>query len=67
MNVVLTAPIPGVKIPSFPFAGAIFAGFSMQLPIHQDLQSVTHAAASLPRPKQTSNDERREVVLQIAA
>jgi hypothetical protein len=29
--VVLTAPMPGKRTPNFPFAGAIFAGFSMQL------------------------------------
>ncbi len=32
INVVLTAPIPGSSTPSFPFAGAIFAGFSILLP-----------------------------------
>ena len=31
MNVVLTAPIPGSRTPSFPFGDAIFAGFSMPL------------------------------------
>src|SRR5215469_17517222 len=31
MNVVLTAPIPGSKIPSFPFGGTILSGFSMSL------------------------------------
>src|SRR5437660_2257967 len=31
IKVVLTAPIPGSKIPSFPLAGAILAGFSMPL------------------------------------
>src|SRR5882724_11108107 len=31
INVVLTAPMPGSKIPSFPLAGAIFDGFSMPL------------------------------------
>jgi hypothetical protein len=30
--VVLTAPIPGSKTPSFPFAGSIFRGLSIRLP-----------------------------------
>jgi hypothetical protein len=30
MNVVATAPIPGVRIPSFPRGTAIFVGFSMK-------------------------------------
>jgi hypothetical protein len=29
MKVVLTAPIPGVRMPSLPFAGAILVGRSM--------------------------------------
>src|SRR5271170_997217 len=65
MNVVLTAPRPGVSIPSFPFGGAIFAGFSMQLLDGKDLQTITQAADGYPLPKQTSNDERREKDLQI--
>jgi hypothetical protein len=56
-----------VRIPSFPFGGAIFPGFSMQLLIPQDLQTMTHAAVSHPLPKQTSNDERRAGDLQIGA
>src|ERR1700751_734699 len=31
MNVVLTAPIPGNKTPSFPFAASIFPGLSITL------------------------------------
>src|SRR3954468_126111 len=31
INVVLTAPIPGSSTPNFPFAGAIFPGFSIPL------------------------------------
>ena len=31
INVVLTAPMPGSSTPNFPFAGAIFAGFSIPL------------------------------------
>src|SRR5277367_2603730 len=29
IKVVLTAPMPGISIPSFPFGGAIFPGFSI--------------------------------------
>src|SRR5580658_9143595 len=65
INVVLTAPMPGVRIPSFPFAGAIFAGFSMQLLNHQNLQTRMQAADGCPRSEQTSNDERRSEDLQI--
>jgi hypothetical protein len=32
INVVLTAPIPGVSIPNFPFAGAILVGRRIQFP-----------------------------------
>jgi hypothetical protein len=32
MNVVLTAPIPGISTPSFPFGGAILAGLRIQFP-----------------------------------
>jgi hypothetical protein len=44
MKVVLTAPIPGVNIPSFPFAGAIFVGRCILFPLSNSffvlLQSV---------------------------
>src|SRR5580765_1265394 len=65
MNVVLTAPMPGVKIPSFPFGGALFPGFSMQLLDRRDLWAVKAATHAERPPKQTSNDERREGDLQI--
>ena len=32
MKVVLTAPIPGVSTPSFPFGGAILTGLRIQNP-----------------------------------
>jgi hypothetical protein len=32
MKVVATAPIPGVKIPSLPFGGAIFTGLRIHFP-----------------------------------
>jgi hypothetical protein len=32
MNVVLTAPIPGVSTPSFPLGGAILTGLRMRFP-----------------------------------
>jgi hypothetical protein len=32
MNVVLTAPIPGISTPSFPFGGAILAGLRIPFP-----------------------------------
>jgi hypothetical protein len=31
ISVVLTAPIPGVRTPSFPFGGAILTGLRIQL------------------------------------
>src|ERR1700730_11854041 len=37
MKVVLTAPMPGSKTPSFPLAGAILEGFHMQLLFMNDL------------------------------
>jgi len=43
MNVVLTAPIPGKRIPSLPFGGAIFAGFSIQLPCFQAISPADDA------------------------
>jgi hypothetical protein len=39
----------------------------MQLPNHKDLQTGTQAADGHLPPKQTSNDERRQQDLQIAA
>src|SRR5580704_7358506 len=60
IKVVLTAPMPGVNIPSFPFGGAIFPGFSMQLLDHKDLRTEAQAADRYPLPEQTSNDARRE-------
>jgi hypothetical protein len=65
IKVVLTAPMPGVNIPSFPFGGAIFPGFSIQLPNHKDLQTEVRATDSYPLLEQTSNDARRERDLQI--
>jgi hypothetical protein len=32
MNVVLTAPMPGVSTPSLPFGGAMLAGRRMTIP-----------------------------------
>jgi len=32
MNVVLTAPIPGVRTPSFPFGGAMLTGLRILIP-----------------------------------
>jgi hypothetical protein len=63
--------MPGVNIPSFPFGGAIFPGFSMQLPNHKDLltevQATVQVADSYLLPEQTSNDARRRKDLQIGA
>jgi hypothetical protein len=65
MKVVLTAPMPGVSIPSFPFGGAIFSGFSMQLLDDKGLRATRPAADGYPQPGQTSNNERRAEDLQI--
>jgi hypothetical protein len=65
IKVVLTAPMPGVRIPSFPFGGAIFPGLSMQLLNHKVLHTITQAADGNPLHKQTSNDERSTKDLQI--
>src|SRR5438093_1508008 len=75
MKVVLTAPMPGSKTPSFPLAGAILDGFSMQLlccaiaarSIDED-EIRTRIAATEARcaPEQTNNDEGRAQDLQIA-
>src|SRR5580692_184754 len=67
IKVVLTAPMPGVRIPSFPFGGAIFPGFSMQLLDHKDLHTITQAADGNPLHEQTSNNARRARDLQIEA
>jgi len=37
---VLTAPMPGSRTPSFPLAGAIFDGFSMQLLLLRDRSKI---------------------------
>src|SRR5229473_8645392 len=55
IKVVLTAPIPGKRIPSFPFGGAILAGFSIQLPC---LRAISLRMRPRPRKsayKQTSS------------
>src|SRR5258708_13650415 len=55
IKVVLTAPIPGKRIPSFPFGGTILAGFSMQLPC---LRAISLRMTPRPRKsayKQTSS------------
>src|SRR5580704_15547127 len=65
INVVLTAPIPGVNIPSFPLGSAIFPGFSMQLLSQNDLYTHTQQQMCYPLLEQTSNDERSERDLQI--
>src|ERR1700674_3049821 len=67
IKVVVTAPMPGVRIPSFPFGGAIFPGFSMQLLAHKDWHTITQASDGNPLHNQTSNDERRTKYLQIGA
>src|SRR6266436_578405 len=75
MKVVLTAPMPGSRTPSFPLAGAIFDGFSMQLlccAIAKRPTKKTRLRGELPQqkraapPEQTSNDEGRAQDLQIA-
>jgi hypothetical protein len=74
MKVVLTAPIPGSSTPSFPFAGAILEGFSMQLllkndryAINTELDAKSRIGAAETRCilKQTSNDEGSAQDLQI--
>src|SRR4029077_11486159 len=74
MNVVLTAPIPGSRTPSFPLAGAIFEGLSMPLLLSNDHKPIgkktnlkTRIAATEARcvPEQTNNDEGRARDLQI--
>src|SRR5271163_4473670 len=65
MKVVLTAPMPGMSIPSFPFGGAIFAGFSMQFLDDKDLRATGPVADGYLRPGQTNNNERSEKDLQI--
>src|SRR6266403_5825265 len=66
MNVVLTAPIPGKRIPSFPFGGAILAGFSIQLPC---LRAISLRMRPWPRKsayKQTNSIAHTAASLQIA-
>jgi hypothetical protein len=66
MKVVLTAPMPGVRIPSFPFGGAILPGFSMQLLYGKDdLQTPIATTISRTKPERTCNDERSGKDLQI--
>src|SRR5467141_2397392 len=74
MNVVLTAPMPGSRTPSFPLAGAILEGFSMPLLLLNDpntidgkieLKTRIAAAEACRVPKQTNNDEGRFEDLQI--
>jgi len=76
MNVVLTAPMPGSKTPSFPLAGAILEGFSMPLLLLNDRKTIDgknelrtrNAAAEACRvPRQTNNNEGCGKDLQIGA
>ena len=64
MNVVLTAPIPGNSTPNFPFAGAIFAGFSMPLLKKIDMKTTVTPTDAARHYKQTSNDARTSDDLQ---
>jgi hypothetical protein len=59
--------MPGVRTPSFPFGGAIFPGFSMQLLNHKYLHTLTQTADGNPLHKQTSNHARSTKDLQIGA
>src|SRR5260370_1368905 len=76
IKVVLTAPMPGSRTPSFPLAGAILEGFSILLLLLTDrntvdgkneLETRIAAAEACCVPKQTSNDEGRPQDLQIGA
>src|SRR5579859_7818319 len=75
MNVVLTAPIPGSSTPSFPLAGAIFAGFSILLPQASGrgaavdfrfYRLVQRAQRPKTIPKQTSSIAQSQGPLQMA-
>src|SRR5216683_1267929 len=76
MNVVLTAPMPGSRTPSFPLAGAILEGFSMPLLLLNDQNTIegknefrtrTPAAEACRVPEQTNNNEGCGKDLQIGA
>src|SRR5713226_9846687 len=76
INVVLTAPMPGSRTPSFPLAGAILEGFSMPLLLLNDRKTIDgknelrtrNAAAEACRvPRQTNNNEGCGKDLQIGA
>src|SRR5260370_17031355 len=75
IKVVLTAPMPGSRTPSFPLAGAILEGFSMPLLLLTDrntvdgkneLETTIAAAEASCVPKQTINDEGNTPNFQIA-
>src|SRR5229473_3773958 len=56
INVVLTAPMPGSKIPSFPLAGAILEGFSMPLLLLNDQNAIdTEDVNELPQRKRAAS------------
>src|SRR5438309_9126425 len=61
INVVLTAPIPGSKIPSFPLAGAILEGFSMPLLLLNDpnaIDSEDEFRMRLPQRKRAASPNK---------
>src|SRR5580693_5335691 len=55
MNVVLTAPIPGNKIPSFPLAGSIFRGLSITLLQRRSVHAGLSIQAYQCRPIDAAN------------
>src|SRR5713226_5873192 len=59
INVVLTAPMPGSKIPSFPLAGAILEGFSMPLLLLNDQNAIdTEDVNELPQRKRAASPNK---------
>src|SRR5207248_323999 len=67
MNVVLTAPIPGKRTPNLPFGGAIFAGFSIQLPYFQRFHCGRDGRPRKNAYKQTSSITHTGTWLQMAS
>src|SRR6266478_3756250 len=69
MNVVLTAPMPGSRTPSFPLAGAILEGFSMPLLLLNDQNTIdgrNEFRTRIPQRKRAASPNK-QIIMRDAA
>src|SRR5712692_8736549 len=66
MNVVLTAPMPGSRTPSFPLAGAILEGFSMPLLFIERSKEKMNLGLETPQRKRAAHSNK-QIIMRDAA